>query len=196
MDTNSPAVELMDSDHTWAAAVESVLPAHHAVVLQEIAAAITQYPQAADVLIAAVDLLGPTHPLMRNKDLYRSHCREILTRVLAGTDTRPGTAAEVCAACSVTSAAAPFHAAAVGLYLRMWHVAGLPEIDGVTGDLDYYENSVGSRIDELEAMTRRRLVVATRRLPSSDRQRRSGGPTTASTSSATARTRMPSPTRL
>ncbi|MGF6884979.1 hypothetical protein ABIA39_003446 [Nocardia sp. GAS34] len=174
MDKKSSAVELMDSDHAWAAALELLLPARDAVVLQEIAAAITQYPQDAGVLIAAVDLLGPTHPLMRNKDLYRSHCREILARVVAGTDTRPGTAAEVCAVCSVTSLAAPFRAAAVGLYLRMWHMAGLAEIDGVTGDLDYYENSAGSRIDELEAMTRRRLAVATRRLPPSDRRGRSG----------------------
>ncbi|WP_067665587.1 hypothetical protein [Nocardia miyunensis] len=174
MDKKSSAVELMDSDHAWAAALESVLPAHHAIVLQEIAAAITHYPQDADILIAGIDLLGPTHPLMRNTDLYRSHCREILTRVAAGTDTRPGTAAEVCAVCSVTSLAAPFRAAAVGLYLRMWRMAGLPQIDGVTDDLDYYEHSVGSRIDELETMTRRRLAVATRRLPSPDRPGRSG----------------------
>ncbi|MEV0297118.1 hypothetical protein [Nocardia sp. NPDC050710] len=72
-------------------------------------------------------------------------------------------------ACAVTSARAPFTTSAAGLYLRMWQLAGLAEIDGVTGDLAYYEGTVGSRIDELEAMTRRRLAVPNRRLAPAER---------------------------
>lgn len=163
MEQKTPAVDMIDRYQEYVTLIELSF-SNHPVALQEIAAAVTQFPQHAGVLVDRIDLLQPTHRLMRNEILYRSHCRELLARVVAGADTRPGTAAEVCAVCSVTSAIAPFTAAAVGLYLRMWHAAGLGQIAGVTDDLDYYEHTVGSRINELEALTRRQLTVATRRL--------------------------------
>lgn len=96
--------------------------------------------------------------------LFRAHCREILDRIAAGTPTQPGTAAEVLAALSKASMRAPLNTEAVGLYFRMWRAAGLPPLEDNTGQLEHYEAIAGSRIDDLEAQSRRRLTMPDRRL--------------------------------
>lgn len=87
-----------------------------------------QHPGSADVIWHSFSLLRPTHSLMHKTDMiYRSHCREILQRVIDAADTRPGTAAECCIVCCETSQIAPLTVAGVGTYMRMWQAAGLPD---------------------------------------------------------------------
>ena len=98
--------------------------------------------------------------------MYRSHCRELLDRVAHGADTRPGTAAECCAALSEASLRAPLHSSAVGLYARMWRLAGLPPT-ALTEVSGHYEALDGALIDDHEAWLRRRLRQDWRVLPGS-----------------------------
>ena len=98
--------------------------------------------------------------------VYRSHARELLERVAACEDTRPGTAAEVVLLCSRASAVAPFHTSAVGLYLRMWATA-FPDRADVAGsvlDREHYEALRSDEIDDLEAVSRRKTAARDRRL--------------------------------
>lgn len=129
---------------------------------EEIETTQREHPQHTDRLWHASKLLCPTHELMRREFLYRSHVRELLARVLAGGDTRAGTAVECVLACSETSLAASLNAAGGGLYVRMWRLAGLPAIDSDSG---HYEAMCASTIDELEAQLRKRLKRDSRRLP-------------------------------
>jgi hypothetical protein len=72
---------------------------------QEIAAAQARHPQQAGRIWHSFSLFQPNPGLgrMTSEMVYRSHCREILDRVAAGEDTRPGTAAEGCCALRNTS---------------------------------------------------------------------------------------------
>lgn len=129
---------------------------------EEIARAQREHPEHADRLWHSCKLMRPTHPLLYREQLHRAHVRELLARVVAGGDTRPGTAAECLIACCQTSLQAPLNTAAHGLYLRMWRLAGLPEIDP---DGEHYEARYGPSIDELDHLARGRLRVPSRQLP-------------------------------
>ena len=76
-----------------------------------------------DLMYHSFSLLTFTHDLMATELVYRAHRAELLGRVAAGADTRPGTAAEVCAACHDASMIAPLSTAAFGPYMRMWQAA-------------------------------------------------------------------------
>jgi hypothetical protein len=89
----------------------------------EIGQAMQRHPSQRDVLYHSFSLLRPTHELMATEFVYRSHCREILERLVADADTRPGTAAEVCCICCDMSLLVPLRSPAAGLYLRMWTAA-------------------------------------------------------------------------
>jgi hypothetical protein len=128
----------------------------------EIEKAGREHPADADRIWHSFQLLEPQHALMRTEMVYRAHCREILDRVVAGEDTRPGTAAECCCACCETSHVAPLNLAGVGLYLRMWQAAGFPEIDAVG---EHYEAITQDAINAHERTLRRRLSVDRRQLP-------------------------------
>lgn len=130
----------------------------------EIEKAILRHPAEQDTIYHSFSLLRPTHDLMGTEFVYRAHCRELLDRVADGTDTRLGTAAEVCCACSVVSQTVPMNTAAAGLYIRMWHAAGFPELDALTDCLPHYEALEHSAIDDFERLSRRKLTVADRRL--------------------------------
>jgi hypothetical protein len=130
----------------------------------EIAQAQERHPAAADRLWHAFRLLGHTHPVMDTPAVYAAHCRELLDRVAAGADTRPGTAAEICALMRDTSLAAPLTSAAAGLYLRAWRAAGLPDIGDLPQAREQHEALESSAIDEYEAQARRRLAVPERQL--------------------------------
>jgi hypothetical protein len=121
-----------------------------------------EHSDAADLIWHSFHMLVPTHDLMSTEMVYRAHCREILARVVAGEDTRPGTAAECCCVCCETSQVGPLHSAGVGLYLRMWQAAGFPEIDERSV---HYEALSGTAIDEYERTLRTRLRREDRRLP-------------------------------
>jgi hypothetical protein len=136
----------------------------------EIQAAQRRHPGAADAIWHSFRLLTPVHPLMnRSEPLYRAYCREILDRVAAGGDTRPGTAAEICCVASEASEKAPLTSPAFGLYARAFRVV-FPnqQFPGdELGDGEYMEHVEalhGSAIDDLEADTRRRLTRTERTL--------------------------------
>jgi hypothetical protein len=130
---------------------------------EEIEFASREHPEQADPIWHSFPLLQTTHELLEQERTYRSHCREILARVAAGEDTRPGTAAECCVACCEMSQLAPLRTAGAGLYVRMWRRAGFPEIDGAGSE--HYEALQGPEIDDLERTLRRRLKQDWRRLP-------------------------------
>ena len=129
---------------------------------EEIDTAGREHPDAADLIWHSFHMLVPTHDLMSTEMVYRAHCREILARVVAAEDTRPGTAAECCCVCCETSQVGPLHNAGVGLYLRMWCAAGFPEIDERS---IHYEALSGGAIDEYERTLRDRLRREDRHLP-------------------------------
>jgi hypothetical protein len=118
----------------------------------EIDAASRRHPAAVEKIQRSFLLLRPAHPGMRSQALCRSHCRELLDRVARGEDSRPGTAAEGCIAMSAISLMAPLRASAVGLYLRLWRLAGLPPIDATSDE--HYEALHASAIDDGEAVLR------------------------------------------
>lgn len=130
----------------------------------EIAAAVARHPDQRDLLWHSFTLLTPTQELMSTELVYRGHVREVLTRVLAGVDTRPGTAAEVCGACSAASLVAPLRPAAAGLYGRMWALA-FPDQPNFFAERDLYREALGCEaITDLEQLARRQLAVTDRRL--------------------------------
>ncbi len=131
----------------------------------EIAQAARRHPVMADVLFHCFALIQPGAG-MGIEFVYRGHARELLERAAAGHDLRPGTAAEVCLLWARTSQLAPFHTAAVGLYMRMWMAAfpGHPVHDAQTADQIHYEALRAGQIDDLERETRRRLAVPARQL--------------------------------
>jgi len=133
---------------------------------QEIEAAQARHPQHADRIWHSFSLLLPNPDLerMESEMVYRSHCREILDRVAAGGDTRPGTAAEVCCAMLATSLLSPLTSAATGLYMRMWHAAGFPDLDEFTEASRHHEALKHSLIDDHERFARRKLSATDRRL--------------------------------
>ena len=124
----------------------------------EIRKAQAAYPASAARLFHAMPLLrwacgGPV-----NETLYRGHFRELLERVAAGTDTRPGTAAEICMVMRNTSMHVPLPTEATGLYMRAWRQAGMPmwPFDGSRGggdpDVSYAEKVFG--VDDLDREVR------------------------------------------
>lgn len=131
---------------------------------ESIAAAQLRHPAHADRIWHAFSLLLPTHERMSTAFVYRSHCAELLDRLAAGEDTRPGTAAEVCCAMLETSLLAPLRSTAFGLYLRMWNAAGFPDIDEFAASREHHEALDSSVIDEHEQFARRKLAVPDRRL--------------------------------
>ncbi len=128
----------------------------------EIAHAMDRRPSHRDVLFHAFPLLIPTHRFMATEFFYRSHCRELLERVVQDADTRPATAVEVCCLCAHMSQEVPFNAAAAGLYFRMW-AAAFPDRPLNTDRGHHHEALYKSRIDALEGEVRRRLRFDDRR---------------------------------
>jgi hypothetical protein len=79
-----------------------------AIAETEILAAKKRHPSAAPRLHAAFAICAPPGALRPlAEQVYRAHVRELLERVAAGQDTRPGTDAEVLAAMSQGSLVAP-----------------------------------------------------------------------------------------
>ena len=115
-----------------------------------------RYPKHSDKLYHSFKLLTPTHDLMSTEFVYRSHCRELLARVMAGEDTRPGTAAEVCCACCDSSQVGPLTDTGAGLYGRMWQAAGFPGQQFEAAQV-HHEALSSSLIDDAEREMRRKL---------------------------------------
>lgn len=145
----------------------------------EIVAASRRHRSQADLLYHAFGVLMPRDigPGMHTEFVYRGHARELLDRVAAGTDLRPATAAEICLTLAQVSQQAPLHAAAAGLYSRMWLAAfpGQPVTTDQADNQRHYEHLYGPRIDELEATMRRKAADPDRRLGDIDCQGRHHG---------------------
>lgn len=88
---------------------------------EEIAAAIERHPLESVTINATFSVLCPRMNLFGGKthDLYRNHVQEMIARVRAGKDTRPGTKAEIIAAMSEASFAAVLTASAHTLMDRL-----------------------------------------------------------------------------
>jgi len=131
---------------------------------QEIEAARKRHPEADQRIWDSFSLLPSTHPLMETDFVFRSHARELLERVAAGEDTRPGTWAEIVCVCHDVAIKVPLNGVAFGLYCRAW-VNAFPDMPALsTVDRSHYEAIHASEIDDYESDTRRKLAVASRRL--------------------------------
>lgn len=124
----------------------------------EIRAAQRRHPRQQGVLWHSFKLLLPTSERMRTEFVYRAHCRELLERVAAGQDTRPGTDAELAVALCEMSLQAPLAGPVVALYLRVWRRA-FPS-HPVSADAGWDSQAVAG----LERSLRRETAVADRRL--------------------------------
>jgi hypothetical protein len=132
----------------------------------EIARAMRRHPDQADPIWHSFLLLQPHHDVVSATERnYRAHCRELLERVAAGEDTRPGTAMECIAVLRDTSLVAPLNATGFGLYMRVWDKAGLPAVLPGPFEREHYEAIRGEQIDDAEYSTRRKLTQPERRLP-------------------------------
>lgn len=134
----------------------------------EIAKAVAAYGddvEAADRAWHALLALQPTMDKMTLTEMvYRAHCRELLDRAAAAGDLRPGTAVECCIALCEASTAVPLNTTGTGLYFRLWHKAGLPDMGG-EAQLPAYERLRAERMDDEEAALRGRLAQPRRGLP-------------------------------
>jgi len=132
----------------------------------EIAQAQARHPEHADRIYHAFSLLsgGQASERMGVETVYRAHVREILERVAAGEDTRPGTAIEVVIGLLAAAERAPLSHEGFGLCARLWAVAGLPENEGFTARLGHLEALHADRLDREEAEARRACSDDDRRL--------------------------------
>jgi hypothetical protein len=123
----------------------------------EIAAAMRRHPQHADRLWHSFAILAPRAEhgdRMGTEPGYRAHCRELLDRVAAGQDTRPGTRVEVIIGLLQAADTAPLNTAGFALLARIWTAARLPDVDHLSDVLGHYEAITGSRVDAEERSAR------------------------------------------
>ena len=143
---------------SFARTVEHVFAAMD-VAEQEIEAAKGRYPRLADRINQSFRYLSPTAVLEKTSlDVYRHHAREILERVAGGQKLAPGTDAELLAAMSGISQAAPPSRELTLLYMKLFRELYPDQaaefFEGITPDL--YEEE---RMAELESELRRKLAT-------------------------------------
>jgi hypothetical protein len=132
----------------------------------EIKLAVGRHAAAENDLVHSFLFLVPSilTPAWDTEFIYRGHVRELLERVAARLDTRPGTAAERCIAMAEAAKAIPLHGAAAGLYFRMasyafpGHALFDPSLTA------HYEKAHRQGMDRYERFLRGRLAVPGRRL--------------------------------
>lgn len=158
---DKPLTEILDGTRAELANVFEQL----AWAEDELKQARGRYPGSDDLLWHAFSLVQSTHERMETEFVYRSHCRELLKRVVNGTDTRPGTWAEVVCTCSEACGLAPMTEAGYGTYARAWNAAEFPTVfPDMHGTLQHVEALHGSAIDDATARLRRKLTVPSRTL--------------------------------
>jgi len=106
-------------------------------------------------------LLQPTHDRMSTEFVFRAHCRELLGRVAAGEDTRPGTGPELILALGASSMLAPLNSASAGLYLKLFK-SSFPDqacelFRSLDRDVEDYEHLFGQQIADAETFLRSKL---------------------------------------
>ena len=132
----------------------------------EIAQAQARHPELADKLYHSFSLLsgGEASARMGVEAVFRAHAREILERVAAGEDTRPGTAVEVVIGLLAAAERAPLSHEGFGLCARLWIAAGLPDHDEFANSHEHVEALHSDRIDREETEARRFCRDDSRRL--------------------------------
>jgi len=132
----------------------------------EIRKAQQRHPELADKIYHSFSLLSGDEAATRMtvEAVYRAHAREILERIAAGEDTRPGTAVEVVIGLLAAAERAPLSHEGFGLCARLWIAAGLPDHDDFADKLGHIEALHADRIDSEEADARRACRNDTRRL--------------------------------
>lgn len=151
MTTTAAADIIRDLEADFAAVFEQM---HWAE--DEIARAQARHPEHADTLFHSFALLrSAASKRMSVEAVYRAHAREILERVAAGEDTRPGTAVEVVIGLLAAASTAPLSHEGFGLCARLWLTAGLPGHDDFTDRHEHIEALHAGRIDTEETAARR-----------------------------------------
>lgn len=131
-----------------------------------------RHPDAEEEIHGAFKIILPSSVLMDKplEPLYRLHAREIVERVAAGENPALGTDAEVLAALSVASLAAPLTGPAVALYMRLFRdVYGAEVSRKVLGDdiadrIKALYREHGPLIEDLEISARRKAGNLSRKL--------------------------------
>lgn len=132
----------------------------------EIRSAQERWPDQADVLFHSFRLIRPPSDIhFPSEVVYRAYARELLERVAQDVTTVSATAVEILLALQKTSLIAPLSSEGVGLYVRMWEAAKLPQVEGISGLSDHYDAIMGSRLDVEYADLRMRLARADRVQP-------------------------------
>lgn len=158
-----PAESLLDSFRRIEALVELAF-AQASWADDEVAHAIDDHPAHRDSLWHAKSLLTPTADIMRTEFVYRSHCRQLLARVVSQGDTRLPTDAEIAAACSETSLHAPLSPGGATVYMRAFARAFPDKADVLSDQAESYEVVGGTSADALERRLRKQLMVPERTL--------------------------------
>lgn len=168
----SPAQEPVDALREFfgervAGAIEGVF-SRMELAEEEIEAAKRRHPRLAGRIHQAFLHLCPTPALSSaGEKAFRAHCRELLERVAAGEDLRPGTAAEVLSILSELSLAAPLDRIGTLLFVKLF-ASLFPEAAATMHrydeppQADRYEKE---RVAELEVSLRRKLSAADRVAP-------------------------------
>jgi hypothetical protein len=134
----------------------------------EIQQACRRHPAQADVLFHAFTLLRPGEisPAFGTEFVFRSHARELLERIAAGSDPRPATTAELCMTCARISLQVPLHGAPAGLYFRLW-LRAFPDHPVTPDQVDnqaHYETLYAEQMNDLESDLRRKVSDPARHL--------------------------------
>lgn len=112
-------------------------------------------------LWSSFGLLRRSHVEMDDEIIYRAHAREILERVAAGHDLRPGTDAEMITVLRDASLKAPFTSSAACLYFRI-AARSFPAIFAAIKediDLPAYERLHGESANSHESVLRAKLTT-------------------------------------
>lgn len=132
---------------------------------RRIKAAIAAHPDHAAQLAAVFRLLVPLGFAGKCDDLYAAHCDELLERVVAGEDTRPGTKAEVLIGIMGASLMSPLRSDGQHLAERLFREV-MGKVPGVTVDhLSGAREPYAGAFDEALAAARKACRRDDRRMP-------------------------------
>lgn len=120
------------------------------------------YPDKIEMIHRSFTILRPTIYLQEvSKEVYRSHIKELLMRVVNGQDTRVATDAELMSILSGATFGAPLNRTGTGLYVRLFRrifpdfMFGESMSDETLND-KYYEDWDG-QLDEVDSRERKKL---------------------------------------
>ena len=128
---------------------------------EEIERAQHRHPEQASQLYRTFSFIRPDHFITYHPTIYRHHCRELLERIAAGADTRPGTLAEAAIAIMQVTLATPVQRDVAILYGRLFKRFFPEQYE----TLRYFptEESYPGRCDEILATLLRKLTAPRRR---------------------------------